>query len=174
MPEDKVIHILQLTIVAILCFAVIAFVFGVGVFVGQKRAEFSFQFASNYHRNFAGPEQGLFGNYITKDFISGHGVYGAVMEIEGDMLFVIGQDNMEKTVVISSATTIMQNKMAVAASDIKINDSIVVIGSPDDQGRIQAKFIRILPENSTVFFRKNGGVMVISPYPVIKKQPATI
>ncbi len=144
--NQKTLHVLKLVIVGVLCFAVLVFVFGVGVFVGQERAGFSFHWAENYHRNFGGPKLGLFGNFPDRDFIGGHGVFGSVIHIDGNSIIVKGQDNMEKTVMVSEQTTITGPSVTMKLSDIKINDNVVIIGSPDEHGVITAKFIRILPQ----------------------------
>ncbi len=145
-PQDKnTIHILKLVIVAILCFVVIVFVFGVGIFVGQERAQFSFRWAENYHRNFGGPSQGVFGNFPDQDFTNSHGIFGSIIKIDGNSLIIKGQDNIEKTAVISNGTTIINQSGEMQPSWLKVNDRVVIIGSPNDQGQVDAKFIRVLP-----------------------------
>ncbi len=146
--DKKTLHILKLVIIGLLCFAVAVFVFGIGVWVGQERAEFSFSWAENYHRDFGGPDQGFFGNFPDQGFINGHGIFGKVIKIDGNDLIINGQDNVEKTIVVSSQTTIRNNASLIKLSDIKLNDILTVIGSPDSQGEIDAKFIRIFPSPS--------------------------
>ncbi len=143
--DKKTIHTLILVIVGMLCFTVIVLAFSVGVFVGQERAGFSFRWAENYHRNFGGPAKGIFGNFPSRDFINGHGIFGQVMKIDGNNLIIKGQDNMETTVIVSDKTTIVNNSGAIKLSNLKASNSVVVIGSPNEQGQIEAKFIRVLP-----------------------------
>ncbi len=146
--DKKIKNILTLVIMVMLGFAFVMVVFGAGIYVGQKRAEFSFAWAQNYHRNFGGPKRGIFGNFPEQDFTNAHGVFGQVIEIAGNDLIVKGQDDMEKTVIVLPTTTIVNNAAVAKLSDIKMNDSVVVIGSPDSYGQIQAEFIRILPAGS--------------------------
>ncbi len=154
--QKTTLHILKLVIVAIMCFAVLAFVFGVGIFVGQQRAAFSFRWAENYHRNFGGPSRGIFGNFPDRDFTAGHGIFGQVLSIDGNNLIVKGQDGLEKTVVALPTTIVVNSAGAAKLPDIKINDTIVVIGAPDSQGRVQAKLIRIFPPGTSFFGQRNA------------------
>jgi|SRR3989344_2703419 len=152
--DEKIIHILKLIVVGILCFSVIVFVFGVGVFVGQKRAEFSFQWAENYHRNFGGPDQGFFNNFPATDFINTHGVFGPIIKIDGNNLVVKDRDNMEKTMVVSPETAIVNGSGIIKVSDLKLGDNIVVIGAPNNRGQIDAKLIRVMSAVVQSFFLK--------------------
>ncbi len=154
--DNGTINILKVIIVGLLGFAFVMFVFGVGIWVGEKRAEFSFRWAEEYHRNFGGPNQGIFGNFPNSDFISGHGIFGTVLKIDGDSIIVKGQDDMETTIVVSGQTTVRDNVSAISLQDIKVNDTVVIIGSPDNQGQIEAKFIRVLPTINATFMQINN------------------
>ncbi|MGD0577282.1 MAG: hypothetical protein ABSA74_04360, partial [Candidatus Staskawiczbacteria bacterium] len=62
---------------------VLVFVFCLGVFVGTKRADFSFRWADEYHRNFGGPQGGFFGDFIGMDreFTNSNGSFGQIISI---------------------------------------------------------------------------------------------
>src|SRR5271167_1281810 len=68
--DKKILHTLALLVTIILGFTMLMVVFAVGIWVGQKRADFSFSWAENYNRNFGGPERGIFGNFPDQDFIN--------------------------------------------------------------------------------------------------------
>ena len=55
------------------------------------------------------------------------------------------KDNTEKVILIKSDTKIQKMKADIQTTDLSMNDFIVVIGSPDSQGQIEAKFIRVMP-----------------------------
>jgi hypothetical protein len=148
--QKKTYHILTLTLVGVLCWMVIIFVFSVGVFIGQERARFSSHWTENYYRNFGGSQNNFMANFPAQNLISGHGSFGQVIKIDGSQLVINGQDGMEKTIIVSDATFIRNNIRVVKLLDIRLNDTIVVIGDPDDQGQIQAKFIRILPKEISI------------------------
>jgi len=140
---------LKWIIAGIALFIIIVLTFTMGVLVGQERAQFSFRWAENYHRVFGGPPRGLLGNLPARSFINGHGLFGSVVSIDkSDIIVKDHDDEAEKDVVYSSQTSVVSPHGTVQVSDIKIGDIVVVIGSPDDQGRINATFIRILPPNT--------------------------
>ncbi len=139
---------LTVALAAVLLVALLILVFSIGIVVGQMRANFSFRWAENYHRNFAGPSRGFFGNFPAADFMNSHGIFGPIISINGATVIVKGEDNVEQTISISSTTTIVGTAGTLKSSDLKVGDMIVIIGSPNQQGQIDAKFIRLLPANS--------------------------
>jgi hypothetical protein len=133
---------------------VLLLVFKAGVFVGYKKAQFSYRWGENYHRNFAGPRGGFFGDFRRgfgdSDYINAHGTFGSIIKIDPSIgpgqaatLIVKGSDNTEKTILVSDKTTIASRREAIKINDLKVDDRIVIIGSPNEQGQIEAKFIRV-------------------------------
>jgi hypothetical protein len=55
------------------------------------------------------------------------------------------KDNTEKVVLIKDDTQIQKMMISVKASGLSVDDFVVVIGDPNNQGQIEAKFIRIMP-----------------------------
>ena len=146
-PPQSIKHldILKVIIVALMGFAFVMGVFSVGIWVGQKRAEFSFRWTDSYHRNFGGPQGGFLDNFPNSNLIGGHGIFGVVIGIYTNNLIIKDQDSMERIVVISTETTTRNNVGDMNFFDIKINDRVVIIGSPNSEGQVEAKFIRVLP-----------------------------
>lgn len=130
--------------------AVLVGTFSLGVFVGYHKARFSYAWGENYHNNFGGPRGGLFQDFSGKEFMDAHGTYGQIVKVDSSTLVVNGRDNVEKIVVVNDDTSIMILRNAVKISDLKVGDSIVVIGEPNEQGQIEAKFIRFLPAVSNM------------------------
>ena len=122
-------------------------VFGAGVKVGTLKARYSYKWAENYHKNFAGPKGGFFGDlkrgFKDRDFIGAHGVSGSIIKIDGSTFIVNGGDNVEKTILVSEKTTITSRRETIKASDLKVDDRVVIIGSPNEQGQIEAKLMRL-------------------------------
>lgn len=151
--------IFKVALIAIGVTALLLLVFKAGEFVGYKKAQFSYRWAENYHQNFGGPQNGFMrgrmekfmpasmGGFMRdvagKDYINAHGVSGAILKIDGNTLAIQGQDGLEKTVLVSDNTIIKKRREAIPFGDMRINDTIVIIGSPNDQGQIEAKLIRI-------------------------------
>ncbi len=119
--------------------------FNLGMFVGYQKADFSYRWSENYHRNFAGPREGFMAEIKNSDFIDSHGVVGQIIKLDGNSLIIKGRDNVEKIISLSAETTIRRLRESLQTADLKNNDLIVVIGDPDSSGKITAKLIRVLP-----------------------------
>lgn len=149
--QNKIINhdVLKWIIIGIVGFVVLALVFGVGMFVGGMKARFSYRWAENYHKNFAGPRGGFLENWqmppAPDDFIESYGTFGQIIKIDGTTLVIRGRDNVEKIVLINNETVIQRFKETLKPSDLKVNDPIVVIGESNDAGQIVAKLIRLFP-----------------------------
>ncbi|HTK04068.1 MAG TPA: hypothetical protein VL500_00630 [Candidatus Eisenbacteria bacterium] len=124
---------------------VLLLVFHAGKAAGYHKARFSRGWEENYHRNFAGPRGGFRGDFREKEFIDAHGTFGQILTTDGATLVIKGRDGVEKTIILSANTSINRFRDAIAASDLKADDFVVVIGEPDDQGRIAAKLVRVMP-----------------------------
>ncbi len=131
---------------------VLLLVFQLGVFVGLRKAGFSYRWADNYHRNFGGPRGGFMGEFMGefmgRDFINGHGTVGTVVKIDGHSLVVKGRDNVEKIINLTDQTVINIGRAAGTLSDIKVDSNVVVIGSPQADGSIEARIIRVFGLNN--------------------------
>ncbi|MCX6723992.1 MAG: hypothetical protein NT155_02320 [Candidatus Staskawiczbacteria bacterium] len=126
---------------------ILIFVFSLGVFVGAKKADFSFQWADEYHRNFGGPQGGFFGEFLgtEKEFANSNGVFGQIIKVGSNDITVKGRDNVEKLILVSPQTPISYQRKSIKLSDLKIGDNVVVIGEPGDGGQIRAELIRVMP-----------------------------
>ncbi|MFA5029759.1 MAG: hypothetical protein WC518_03375 [Patescibacteria group bacterium] len=129
----------------IAAFIIILIVFRLGVVVGFREASFSYRWGDNYHRNFAGPQQGFLNDFSGQNFINAHGIIGQIIKIDDLSLVIKGQDNIEKIVSLKDNTPIQRFRETIKYGDLKTGDYIVVIGEPNKTGQIEANFIRILP-----------------------------
>ncbi len=147
----KSIRSKEVTILILVLFglAILIGTFSVGMAAGYRKARFSYAWSENYHKNFAGPRAGFMNNmnqdFSGGDFIGGHGAFGQIISIADSELVVRGKDNIEKIITVTSETDIRRFRDAIQASDLKPTEPIVVIGEPNDQGQIEAKFIRVMP-----------------------------
>ena len=126
---------------------VLLLAFHAGVIVGYKKASFSYRWGENYHRNFGGPRSGFSNNFFDRDFIESHGTFGQIIKIDGMTLVVKGRGDAEKIIVIKNNTVTRKQRNTISTNDLKINDYIVIIGEPNNQGQIEAAFIRIMPDS---------------------------
>jgi hypothetical protein len=125
---------------------VLGFVFYAGISVGFHKASFGRAWGDNYEKNFGmRPEHPGFG-FSGNNFPNAHGSTGKIIKIELPTMIVQDQDKTEKVVLIKDDTKIQKMRDVIKSSDLKIDDFVVVIGSPSDQGQIEAKFIRIMPQ----------------------------
>lgn len=141
--------VLKWIIVGLVCFVLVILAFGAGVKVGTSKAKFSYRWAESYHKNFGGPRGGFVDDwrrFPAGDFISGHGAFGEIIEINDSGFVVRGRENVEKVVITNEETTITKGRETIK-NGLKVGDRVVVIGSPNEEGKIEAKLIRVFPED---------------------------
>ena len=142
--KQKGFKIIALAVGAVI---LLLLVFSTGVKVGTLKAHYSYKWAENYHRNFAGPREGFFGDlkrgFGDKDFIDAHGIFGTIIKIDGNIILIKGKDNVESAVLVSDTTVIRRGRETIKPADLKTDNHIVIIGSPTEQGQIDAKLIRL-------------------------------
>lgn len=137
--------VLKWVIIGLLVIVVIALVFGVGILVGEKKAKFSYRWAENYHKNFAGPRVGFWGDWWSfprGDFIESHGAFGEIIEINGSVFVIKGRGDIEK-IIVTTEDTIIKKGRETTKDELRAGDQVVIIGSPNEEGQIEAKLIRI-------------------------------
>ncbi len=134
------------TFLAVFIFIIILAIFKIGVIVGIKKAEFSYRWSDNYHKNFGGSQKGFIRGLGDRDFLEANGVSGQIIKIDGQNVVVKGKDNTEKTILVSSKTLINKFRSNIKVSDLKVDDFIIVIGEPNSAGQIEAKLIRVMPQ----------------------------
>ncbi len=122
---------------------VLLLVFQLGVFVGFRKANFTFRWGDNYHKTFGGPRGGFLRDFSGRDFTNSHGTAGSVAKIDNQDLIIKGKDGVEKIVSVTDSTSIQKGRSTIKLSDIKVDDKVVVIGSPKEDGSIEAKIIRV-------------------------------
>ena len=135
-------------LIGIIICVILLFVFTAGISVGEHRARFAGQFGDNFERNFMGPREriDMIGGNFDKMIPGGHGAVGKIISLNLPQIIISGPDNLEKTVLVSTSTIIRRFQENISASELQTNDFVVVIGSPDTNGQIEAKLIRIMPK----------------------------
>ncbi len=132
---------------------IILLIFDVGILVGYKKGTFSCRLSDNYFRIFGeeqGDNVGLNTQIPQGEMPTGHGAVGTIAHIDLPVLIVANADKLEKSVHISDSTIIRRINKTIHASDLKIDDFVVVVGSSNNQGQVEAKLIRVLPPSPTV------------------------
>ena len=123
-------------------------IFYAGVIVGFHKASFGRAWGENYERNFGfGPDHALLG---VNNFPNANGAIGKIIKIELPTIIVQDKDNAEKVISTNTDTQIQKMKQNITTNDLKLDDFVVVIGTPNTQGQIEAKFIRVMPAGMPV------------------------
>ncbi len=129
---------------------VLLLVFKAGEFVGFRKANFSYRWGENYYRSFAGPRRGFPGDLDGNDFLSGNGTFGSVLKVASGSLAIQSREGAENVILLTNNTSIKRFRETIPVSDLKTGDSIIVIGSPNNAGQIEAELIRVLPQPGTM------------------------
>lgn len=141
--------VLKWIIVGLVCFVLVILAFGAGVKVGVSKAKFSYKWAESYHKNFGGPRGGFIDDwrkFPARDFINAHGSFGEIIEVKEKEFIVRGRENVEKVILTTEETIITKGREAVKEG-LKVGDQVVIIGSPNEEGKIVAKLIRVFPND---------------------------
>jgi hypothetical protein len=75
----------------------------------------------------------------------GHGIIGKIIKVSLPTIIVMGPDNIEKVIVTTASTTAHQMRDVIALDKLTADQFITVLGYPNEQGQIVAKFIRVMP-----------------------------
>lgn len=129
---------------------VVLAVFQAGMFVGYRKASFSYRWGDSYHRAFGergermigGRMMGFFGD---RDFTNSSGAIGKIVKINLPSLVIESKDGIEKAVLLNDDSIIKRFRETIKPEDIKIGDLVVVIGVPNDNAQVEAKVVRIMP-----------------------------
>jgi hypothetical protein len=124
---------------------VLVFVFTLGVFVGHEKGRFSKNWRENYYPNIMGPGGPGMMDFDRPGF-NARGGLGQIIKIDGNTLIIKDLANVEKNILVTDKTIIIKDNQNIKVSDLKVDDKIVGIGGPNDQGQIEPKLIRVLPE----------------------------
>lgn len=125
-------------------------VFGLGIAVGYERAGFAAGFDRNYFRIFfGGPPSGTISMMAPPMPVGMHGVVGSVIDVGTSTISVTNQESNEQSIAVSSGTVIRDGNNTVTIGDVAVGDQIAVIGEPNDQGQVAARFIRIIASSSS-------------------------
>jgi hypothetical protein len=118
-------------------------IFSIGVIVGFHKASFERDWGENYERNFSPKPNGPIFN--PNNFPNADGAIGKIIKITLPTIIVEDKNHTEKIILLKDDTQIQEMRTPIAGNDLKMDDFVVVIGTPNTQGQIEAKFIRVMP-----------------------------
>lgn len=120
--------------------------FQLGMFIGFKKASFSYRTGESYFREMNGERNNPMMGMMREDFPNIHGAVGKIIKISLGSIIVLDKDQKEKVVTVSTSTLIKRFNEDIKLGDLKVDDFIAVIGSPDDNTSVSAKLIRVMPD----------------------------
>ena len=142
----------RMVIIGIGVLIILLGVLRIGISIGERRAKFAGQFGDNFESNFMGPRGNMMGGeYFGGMMPNGNGAIGEIISLNLPQIVVNGPDNLEKTVLIGTSTIIRQFQGNIQSSILKTGDFVVVIGNPNNNGQVEAKLIRVMPNPSQAF-----------------------
>ncbi|MFZ2049060.1 MAG: hypothetical protein WAV25_02070 [Minisyncoccia bacterium] len=126
----------------------VVIIFRMGIEIGFREARFSSRLGDNYSGNlyFDGGMMGM----MRSGLVDGHGASGKVLRITPPTMVVATGNNLEKIIRFTDDTLIRKYRDSISSSDIQLDDYVVVIGYPNDDGEIVAKLVRVMPANISV------------------------
>lgn len=108
----------------------VALVFGAGFFIGRFTSRNAPPIVPLLERGFLGT--------------GSHGATGAIEVIQDKTIILKVRDGTSRQIVTDSATRFERNLRKINLSDLKTGDRIIVVGTPDAQGILKARVIRII------------------------------
>ena len=139
---------------------ILTITFQVGTFVGYHKAGFSRDWSDKYERNFGMMRPDSVRGMMYGKYPSAHGASGKVLVVSLPTFSINGTDGIEKTVVIGTSTIIRQAYRDTSSTIIKSGDNVIILGTPNTDGQIDAKFIRVIGDaTSTNNYQGYRGMM---------------
>ena len=135
MKSRKLIGGLAIGLVLFFVLFILACTFLFGVVVGTHRAGWPGPWRSHLWEQPLGPR-----------WFGGHGALGVVEKVEGDAITISGRGGESRVIMVVEETVIERHRERITLEDIEVGDHLIAIGSPDDEGWIIARVIRVFAE----------------------------
>lgn len=143
----KVITILGYIVVALL-------IFQAGMITGFRKASFSFKMGEQYFRQMSGKPNDRFMGINPENFGNSHGATGKIVSTKLPSIVITDKDGVEKTILISTSTSIKEAKNTIKDTDLQVDEFVTVIGNPNNNAEIEAKLIRVMPNPEKMPFNQ--------------------
>ncbi len=132
-------------LIGLIVLLIVFAIFEAGVAFGYHEAMFSARWGEDYGRNFGEPEDAL--GLPSSHMPMPEGNVGQIASITGSatstILFVSSKEHPEEKVLVDDDTIIRKKDTVLQPSQLAVGMSIVVLGAPNSDGAIDAKFIRV-------------------------------
>ena len=138
----------RIVVYALGVLAVAFFIFEAGMVAGFRKASFGRDWGENYEQNFGSPHRMQFGKNMGDmgNLPNAHGAIGRIVGVELPNIVVLdGKDNVEKVIILDDDTEIRLAKNIIKDEELKEGLDVMIIGTPNSSGQIEAKLVRVLP-----------------------------
>lgn len=152
----------KIIIAIIVAVVIILSAFQAGMFVGYRKAAFSYKMGDRYYRQTLGGNRHGGPLNLPDDLPGGNGAVGKIVSINIPNIVVSTPDNIEKTIKITDDTSIKQFRDTISAKNLKVGDYVIVLGSPNDKAEIEARLIRLIPSPPTDTATSTGTLQATS------------
>lgn len=128
--------------------AAVFFVFEAGMVAGFRKASFGHDWGENYERNFGSPHRMQLNDKLGDmgNLPNAHGAIGKIIKVELPNIVVFdGKDNVEKVIILGNDTAIHMMRDVIPKENLKEGLDVMIIGTPNSSGQIEAKLVRVLP-----------------------------
>jgi hypothetical protein len=143
-PKTKV------TVTIIIALIIIIVAFECGAQYGFRKASFVNTWNSGIGRGMHDPRF-MFAPFSKRnDDARPNGIVGEIVSLQLPSIMIKGKTTAEEVIIVNPQTIIHKMRDVATTTDLKIGDTIVVIGKPNTDGQIQASFVRILPQGTNM------------------------
>jgi hypothetical protein len=125
---------------------VVLIIFATGMYAGYSKAEFVYNWRNNYTRSINDPLSPFAPFEHDMDDTNPHGAIGTIVSTNFPSFIVKGPHQAEEIVVVGSSTMVRNMRAPTSTDILRPGEQVIVIGQPDQSGRIQATFVRVMPK----------------------------
>ena len=125
-------------------------IFKLGMIAGFNKADFSHNLGENYRNIFTNQPPSLGEKISDSSFTDANGAAGKIIRINDPLLFIEEPNDGEKIISTDNTTVIRMFRNEIPFSQLKTDQSVVVVGDPTNDGTINAKLIRVVPPPASI------------------------
>ena len=86
------------------------------------------------------------------NFRSVHGAIGKVLTVSSSTITMLdNNDNVEKSILINKDTIIRNGRDNASSTSLVADSFVTVVGSPNENGQIVAKLIRVMNNSTSTY-----------------------
>ncbi len=138
--KSKVLHV---TLYMLGGLFLLVLVFHAGQIIGFRKAELSLGLLGG-RGVYGRMDQQFLHEFAEREIVNSHGVSGVVVSVAEPFFIMQSSSGLEREVSVSGATIIRRGPSSITLQEVQPMNRVVVLGSTEDTGTLEAKFIRIL------------------------------